>query len=110
MACARIKSYVTDLNNDMVSSLCKLIRYPNGEIVYFVMLIARASSPNVDSPEGRLIQKELIPAVAVLRKRYPMSLDVLFPDSLVQLGHAQQPLFAHDVVATDRFFDSFLYE
>lgn len=29
MACARLKSYVTDLNNNMLSALCKVIRYPD---------------------------------------------------------------------------------
>lgn len=92
MACAKLKSYVTDLSSNMLSSLCKLIRYPD------------------DSAAGKLVKRELIPAVAIMRRTYPFSFDVLFPETLAELGYATNPLLATDVAATDRFFDCFLYE
>lgn len=125
VACGKLKTSILELPSNMISALHKIIRYPDGKsepstTECNLLTIYQWS----DSPAGKLIKSDLIPAIGVLRKDCPFMLDVVLPETFVTLvrrvkearPHSlasvdlDSPISCVDVEVTDTLFDSFIYE
>lgn len=65
---------------------------------------------SADSTFGKQVKETIVPAIAYLRKRYPVSLDLFFGPTCLSLAGEGTSLDATDIAASDRVFDSFGYE
>ncbi|KJA12583.1 hypothetical protein HYPSUDRAFT_60352, partial [Hypholoma sublateritium FD-334 SS-4] len=92
MACAQIKGHLKRLSADQVIRLAALIRCPTN-----------------DTPAGRLIISDIIPAVAKLRAQFNIKFTTMFAYTV--LIDFKQPLtiMSDDIVASDGFFDSIAF-
>lgn len=112
LACARIKTRLLKLSGTMISAMAKLIRRPDGQLLFPLTLLGfEYSSKVTDTAAGRMIRTTIIPAVALLRAKYPISFDVLFTESFIAAGTpASSSLDCTDIAGSDYLFDSFYYE
>lgn len=65
---------------------------------------------NLDSSYGRLIVSDIIPAISMLQKQFSLKFTTMFAYTI--LLDLQQPLsiLSDDIEASDRLFDSVIYE
>ncbi|KJA18012.1 hypothetical protein HYPSUDRAFT_205741 [Hypholoma sublateritium FD-334 SS-4] len=93
MACAQIKGHLKRLPADQVIRLAALIRCPTN-----------------DTPAGRLIISDIIPAVAKLRAQFNIKFTTMFAYTV--LLDFKQPLtiMSDNIVASDGFFDSIAFD
>lgn len=110
MACARVRPVIRRLRGPSCGGLARLIRWPTGtsiskgfSLIYLIFV--------VDSSIGTLIKTELIPAIAYLRKTYPLRVSIFFPADFLEIFCVDPDLDCTNLTTTDIFFDSiYLYK
>ncbi|KAI0055056.1 hypothetical protein BV25DRAFT_1816167 [Artomyces pyxidatus] len=60
--------------------------------------------PPEDSLEGRLVRRQIIPLIALLRTRLPISMPGIFPESLLKEHDLEATVECADIASTDRLF------
>ena len=72
-------------------------------------MISWAHIPIEDTPAGRKIKSEIIPAVAHLRQVYPLKLHFVFPSHFLD-SFSSQEIDCTDLALNDQVFDRFMYQ
>lgn len=110
MACSRVRPLLRQLRGPICGGLARLIRWPTGKslkkLLFLKHLIFFA-----DSAHGTLIKTELIPAVAYLRKTYPLRVGLFFPTAFLEIFGVSPEVDCTNLMTTDAIFDSiYLYK
>jgi hypothetical protein len=103
----RMKMTVRRISGDNMGSLCRLIRFPTGKSCHFfkssfILIIYFA-----DTEEGKLIKRTMIAGLNCIRRKYPISLRLVFSkvflDSFYYFNVTD--LDCTDIQRSDSFFD-----
>jgi hypothetical protein len=63
-----------------------------------------------DSPIGRKIKDQIIPAIAHLRQLYPLKLNLVFPSSILNGLFSNPEIDCTDLSQNDYVFNQFMYQ
>lgn len=107
VACARVRTILFSMHGPTIGTLAGFIRGPTGKLVIPQPLDC-SESFFPDSPLGRLIKEEIIPAIALLRQKYPLSMTIFFPTEFLQMFYQYQDVNCTNLVVSDTIFDSFI--
>ncbi|KAF8905587.1 hypothetical protein CPB84DRAFT_1676492, partial [Gymnopilus junonius] len=89
IACAKLKTKLLSIDAATIGVIARFIRFPS------------------KSPLGMLIRKNVIPAIAMLRQKYPLRMTCFFPTEFLQSFYVTQDVNCTNLVTTDTIFDSF---
>lgn len=102
---------VRRISGDQIASLSRLIRFPTGTLLFFLLLFLIVLF-STDSYEGKMIKSTIIPALDCVRKKYPISVRLVFNkvflDSIFYVNVLE--LDCMDIQESDHFFDKFPYK
>ncbi|KIJ89511.1 hypothetical protein K443DRAFT_126755 [Laccaria amethystina LaAM-08-1] len=87
-ATAGKKTLVTELSGEVLGRLCMAIR-----------------NPDTNTPFGRQMVSDVIPAIDVLRRQFPVSFSTMFSAGALNRLSLPAQIKCHDLHESDRFFD-----
>jgi len=79
---------------------------------YFVLYIIcyQTQRSFKDSPIGRKIKDQIIPAISHLRQLYPLKLNLVFPSPILDNLFSNPEIDCTDLAQNDYVFDQFMYQ
>ncbi len=114
LACSRARTEIRKIDGTMINRLAKLIRCPTG--IFYLTTKGLLTDYYLDTPEGRLVKGDIIPAIAHMCQLYPLllkvilpstTLDELFPEESDKL--AIQEVEWGNIQLTDHILDQIIY-
>ncbi|KAF8952215.1 hypothetical protein BDZ97DRAFT_1931131 [Flammula alnicola] len=93
IACADVKSLLGKISADQVIRLATLIR-----------------CPTQDTPAGRLIVSDIIPAIAKLQSLFDINFTTMFSYDMLKEYRQPMTVQSADLASSDRFFDSIAFD
>ena len=100
------KTLVTELSGEVLGRLCMAIHNPDtSQFSLLFVLSFRYPFYLIDTPFGRQMVGDVIPAIDALRRQFPISFSTMFSASALESLSLPAQIKCHDLDESDRFFD-----
>ena len=110
MACIQIKSQLRRLSAVQVVQLFRVIRSPSNGQFLQCFIVTFYLNFNLDTPAGRLIISDIIPAISILCSKFSIKFTTMFASTMLRDFSQPLTVMSDNIIASDAFFDCIAFE